>query len=64
MPVRIDALADLIADKHYKMFDYCFEGEPDHKSYAFPTPEGLQKLRDEFPHIEEELKALSKVSSA
>ncbi len=49
----IATLADLIDDKHYKAFSKCFEGENDRKLYAFPSAEGLRRLHEEFPDLEE-----------
>jgi hypothetical protein len=49
----IAELADFIVEKHYKPYNNCFEGESDHKLLAFPTAEGLRKLREEFPDLEE-----------
>jgi class 3 adenylate cyclase len=49
----IAVLADFIDDKHYKAFHACFEGEGDQKTFAFPTAEGLRRLREEFPELEE-----------
>ena len=49
----IAELADFISEKHYKPFQNYFEGEPAHKLLAFPSAEGLRKLREEFPNLEE-----------
>jgi class 3 adenylate cyclase len=49
----IAELSDFIVEKHYKPFNNCFGGESDHKLLAFPTAEGLRKLREEFPDLEE-----------
>jgi hypothetical protein len=48
----IAALAEFIDDKHYKPFHVCFEGEAGLKNFAFPTSEGLKRLREEFPELE------------
>ncbi len=49
----IAELAEFIDDKHYKAFHACFEGEGDQKLLAFPSAEGLRRLREEFPELEE-----------
>lgn len=49
----ISTMADFIDDKHYKAFHACFEGES-LKNYAFPSPEGLKRLREEFPDLEDD----------
>jgi hypothetical protein len=48
----IGTMAEFIDDKHYKPFHACFEGETTQKNYAFPSPEGLRRLREEFPDLE------------
>jgi len=49
----IAELAEFIEEKHYKPYQNCFDGESDHKFHAFPSAEGLRKLREEFPNLEE-----------
>jgi len=46
-------LAEFIDEKHYRPFHACFEGEAREKYYAFPSAEGLRRLREEFPDLEE-----------
>lgn len=50
----IAAMADFIDDKHYRPFHACFDGEAGHKNYAFPSHEGLKRLREEFPELEDD----------
>jgi class 3 adenylate cyclase len=49
----IAEMAEFIDDKHYKAYHACFEGESGEKLFAFPNAEGLRRLREEFPDLEE-----------
>ncbi len=49
----LGVLADLVDEKHYKAFHGCFEGDAEQKLYAFPSAEGLRRLHEEFPDIED-----------
>ncbi len=50
----IAAMAEFVDDKHYKAFHACFEGDASMKNYACPSAEGLRRLREEFPDLEDD----------